>query len=78
MAGGGSSDEGDSAVSHQILQGTSLPFWGTQQVITGNSTQLTRHALMQHIEDLGSRVCFAPVAHPWSNGQVERANAEVL
>src|SRR4051812_15591845 len=29
-------------------------------------------------EDLGSKVCFASVAHPRSNGQAERANAEVL
>ena len=33
---------------------------------------------MQYIQDLGSKVCFASVAHPRSNGQAERANAEVL
>ena len=33
---------------------------------------------MQYIEDLGSRVRFSSVAHPQSNGQAERANAEVL
>jgi hypothetical protein len=33
---------------------------------------------MQYIEDLGSKVCFASVAHPRSNSQAERANAEVL
>ena len=33
---------------------------------------------MQYIEDLGSKVCFAFVAHPRSDGQAERANAEVL
>ena len=33
---------------------------------------------MQYIQDLGSKVCFASVAHRRSNGQAERANAEVL
>ena len=33
---------------------------------------------MKYIQDLGSKVCFAFVAHPRSNGQAERANAEVL
>ncbi len=33
---------------------------------------------MQYIQDLGSKVCFASVAHPRSDGQAERANAEVL
>ena len=28
--------------------------------------------------EVGTRVCYASVAHPRSNGQVERANAEVL
>ena len=33
---------------------------------------------MQYIQDLGIKVYFASVAHPRSNGQAERANAEVL
>ena len=33
---------------------------------------------MQYIQSLGSKVSFASVAHPRSNGQVERMNAEVL
>ena len=33
---------------------------------------------MQYIQDLDSKVCFASVAHPRSNNQEERANAEVL
>ena len=33
---------------------------------------------MQYNEDLGSKVCFASVAHPRSNDQAERANVEVL
>ena len=33
---------------------------------------------MQYVQDLGAKVCFASVAHPRSNSQAERANAEVL
>ena len=33
---------------------------------------------MQYIQDLSSKVCFASVAHPRSNGQGETTNAEVL
>ena len=46
--------------------------------ITDNGTQFMSHTYMQYIQDLGSKVCFASVAHPRSNGQAERANAEVL
>ena len=48
------------------------------RVIIDNGTQFTSHAFMQYVEDLGSKVCFASVAHPQSNGQAERANAKVL
>ena len=48
------------------------------RIITDNGTQFTSRTFMQYIEDLGSRVCFASVAHPQRNAQVERANAEVL
>src|SRR5215216_6174041 len=33
---------------------------------------------MQYIQSLGSKVSFTSVAHPQSNGQAERMNAEVL
>src|SRR3954465_11547312 len=33
---------------------------------------------MQYTQDLGAKVYFASVAHSRSNGQAERANAEVL
>ena len=48
------------------------------RVITDNDTQFTSHVFMQYIQDLGSKVCFASMAHPRSNGQAERANAKVL
>ena len=48
------------------------------RVITDNGTQFTSRTFMQDIKDLASKVYFASVAHPQSNGQAERVNAEVL
>ena len=48
------------------------------RIITDNGTQFTSRTFMHYVQDLGAKVCFASVAHPRSNGQAERANAEVL
>ena len=62
----------------KFFKGLVCRFGVPNRVITDNGTQFTSHTFMQYIQDLGSKVCFASVAHPRSNGQVERANAEVL
>jgi transposase InsO family protein len=48
------------------------------RIITDNGTQFTGRIFQEYCEDSGTQLCFASVAHPWSNGQVERANAEIL
>ena len=48
------------------------------RIITDNGTQFTSRAFMQYCQELGSKICFASIAHPRSNGQAERINAEVL
>ena len=48
------------------------------RLITDNGTQFTSHAFKDYCESLGTRVCYASAAHPQSNGQAERANAEIL
>jgi hypothetical protein len=48
------------------------------RVITDNGTQFTSQYFQEYCEDMGIQLCFASVAHPRSNGQVERANAEIL
>ena len=48
------------------------------RIITDNGTQFTSRAFMQYVHALGSKISFASVTHPSSNGQAERANAEVL
>jgi hypothetical protein len=48
------------------------------RVITDNGTQFTSQYFQEYCEDIGIQLCFASVAHPRSNSQVERANAEIL
>jgi transposase InsO family protein len=47
-------------------------------IITDNGTQFTSGAFQGYCEDFGIQICYASVAHPESNGQVEHANAEIL
>jgi hypothetical protein len=47
-------------------------------IIIDNGTQFTSRVFQEYCEGIGTRLCFASVAHPRSNGQVERANAEIL
>jgi transposase InsO family protein len=48
------------------------------RIITNNGSQFTSGAFQGHCEDLGIQICYASVAHPESNKQVERANVEIL
>jgi transposase InsO family protein len=48
------------------------------RIIIDNGTQFTSRVFQEYCEGIGTRLCFASVAHPRSNGQVERANAEIL
>ena len=43
-----------------------------------NSTQFTGSEFKDWCEEIGIKICYASVAHPQSNGQVERANGMVL
>jgi transposase InsO family protein len=48
------------------------------RIITDNESQFTSGAFQGYYEDLGIQICNASIAHPESNGQVERVNAEIL
>jgi hypothetical protein len=48
------------------------------RIITNNGTQFTSRLFQEYCEGIGTQLCFASVAHPRSNSQVERANAEIL
>jgi transposase InsO family protein len=47
-------------------------------IITDNGTQFTRKKFLDFCEDHHIRVDWAAVAHPMTNGQVERANGMIL
>ncbi|XP_039855227.1 uncharacterized protein K02A2.6-like [Panicum virgatum] len=48
------------------------------QIITDNGIQFTSDLFGDCYEDMGIKLFFASIAHPRSNGQAERANAEVF
>ena len=48
------------------------------RVITDNGTQFTSGIFKDYCASLSTKICFASVAHPRSNGLTECANAEVL
>lgn len=48
------------------------------RIIIDNGTQFTSRIFQEYCEDIDTQLCFASVAHPRSNRQVERANAEIL
>ena len=56
----------------KFFKGLVCHFGVPNRVITDNGTQFTSHTFMQYIQDLGSKGCFASVAHPRSNGQAEQ------
>jgi transposase InsO family protein len=47
-------------------------------IITDNDTQFTSGAFLQLCEDYGISLSFSAVAHPRTNGQVERANGLIM
>ena len=61
-----------------FIEGIIYRFGVANRIITDNGTQFTSKAFLNFCEEMGIKVCFASVSYPRSNGQVERANAEVL
>jgi transposase InsO family protein len=53
-------------------------FGVSNRIITDNRSQFTSGAFQGYCKDLGIQICYTSVAHPESNGQVERANAGIL
>jgi transposase InsO family protein len=48
------------------------------RIITDNGTQFKSQYFQEYCEDISIQLCFTSIAHPRSNGQVERANTEIL
>jgi transposase InsO family protein len=48
------------------------------RITIDSGSQFTSGALQGYCKDLGIQICYASLAHPESNGQVEHANVEIL
>nr|XP_025877577.1 uncharacterized protein K02A2.6-like [Oryza sativa Japonica Group] len=62
----------------KFIRGITSRFGVPNRIITDNGTQFTSELFGDYCNDMGIKLCFASPAHPKSNGQVERANAEIL
>jgi len=62
----------------KFVEGIVYHFGVPNRIITDNGSQFTSRSFLNFCEELGIKVCFASVSYPRCNGQVERANAEVL
>ena len=60
------------------IKGLMSRFGVPNRIITDNGSQFTSNLFKTYFANLGTQICYALVAHPWSNGQAKRANAEVL
>ncbi len=66
------------AKAKEFFQDIVVRFGVPNRIITDNGTQFTGSEFKDWCEELGIKICYASVAHPQSNGQVERANGMVL
>jgi transposase InsO family protein len=48
------------------------------RIITDNGSQFASGMFQEYCSSVGIKICFASITHLRSNGQAERANAEVL
>jgi hypothetical protein len=62
----------------KIIKSIICRFEVPNRIITDNGSQFTSSTFQGYCDDLGLKICYASVAHLESNGQVERANAEIL
>ena len=62
----------------EFFQDIVVRFGVPNRIITDNGTQFTGSEFTDWCEELGIKIYYASVAHPQSNGQVERANGLVL
>jgi transposase InsO family protein len=62
----------------KFIRGQVCHFGVPNRIITDNDSQFTSGLFQEYCASTGIKICFASVAYPRSNGQAERANAEVL
>jgi transposase InsO family protein len=62
----------------KFIKSVVYSFGVPNKIITDNGSQFTSGTFQGYYEDHGIQICYAFVAYPESNGQVKRANAEIL
>ena len=62
----------------KFIKGLVSRFRVPNRIIIDNGSQFTSNLLKTYCANLGTQICYTSVAHPRSNGQAERINAEVL
>jgi transposase InsO family protein len=62
----------------KFIKGPMSRFGVPNRIITDNGSQFTSGLFKSYCASLDTQICYASMAHPRSNGQAERANAEVL
>jgi transposase InsO family protein len=62
----------------KFIHGLVCHFGVPNRIITDNGSQFTSGQFWEYCASAGIKICFTSVAYPRSNGQAERANAEVL
>jgi transposase InsO family protein len=62
----------------KFICGLVCHFGVPNRINTDNGSQFTSGLFREYYASVGIKICFASVAHPRSNAQAERANAEVL
>jgi transposase InsO family protein len=62
----------------KFIRGLVCRFGVPNRIITDNGSQFTSELFREYCASAGIKICFASIAYPRSNGQAERANAEVL
>jgi transposase InsO family protein len=64
----------DAASAVNFIKSIVCRYGVPHSIITDNGTNFTAEEFQDYCEGLGIRVSYASVAHPQTNGQVERAN----
>jgi transposase InsO family protein len=62
----------------KFIQGFVCHFGVPNRIITDNGSQFNSVMFREYCASIGIKICFVSVAYCKSNGQAERANAEVL
>uniref|UniRef100_J3N7J8 Integrase catalytic domain-containing protein n=1 Tax=Oryza brachyantha TaxID=4533 RepID=J3N7J8_ORYBR len=68
----------DRHLAIRFIKRITARFGVPNRIIMNNGTQFISELFGDYCDDMGIKLCFASPAHPKSNNQVERVNAEIL